>query len=110
VNGLILKADENLSAIQRDLKPLFPLFRFTSSVPWIGRYVGLIEPGLQYAGGLVKAGGEINRALQPLWDAFQGSGGEDFLPSVMQTLQAGQPAFKSAADAVQLASQVHGAL
>jgi len=97
LNGLLAKTDLDLTAIDRDVSPLFPVFRACSGIPFVGKYAGQIEPGLQYATGLVKAGSLIFQGLQPILDAIDQKEDKDIMSTLVQTLQSSRLGMQQAA-------------
>ena len=65
--SLLRRAAGDLTAIHGDLSPLFPVFNRLTGIPWFGRYLGQIEPILEYAMGLCQGGDRIFQSAGKLW-------------------------------------------
>ena len=105
LNNLLGKTDLDLTAINRDVKPLFPLFRACSGIPFVGKYAGQIEPGLQYATGLVKAGSLVSQGLQPILEAIDDKENQDIMSTLVQTLQSSKLGMQQASVDINGAAQ-----
>jgi hypothetical protein len=104
---LITGAADDVSAITRDLSPLFPIFNTLQGLPGFGPYLGQVEPLLSYTDGLAQTGKEIALGLEPLLDGSASSESSLSLPErASQVFQSGQAHFVTAAQAIDQASQV----
>ena len=74
----------------------------------IGKYVGQIEPGLQYASGLTRAGKAVFQGLQPILDAIDKKDNTDFMSTLVQTLQSSKGQMQQAVVDIESAAQARG--
>ncbi|MDD5467453.1 MAG: DUF4012 domain-containing protein [Anaerolineales bacterium] len=65
--GLIHEGAHHLSALEANLRPVYPATRLVANFPWVGPYAGQMQPLLQYAVGLAQAGDAMLQSLQPVW-------------------------------------------
>jgi len=105
LNGLLAKTDLDLTAIDRDVSPLFPVFRLCSGIPFVGKYLSQIEPGLQYATGLANAGSLVSQGLQPILDAIDQKEDKDIMSTLVQTLQSSRLGLQQAVVDIDSAAQ-----
>jgi len=102
---LLTRSEADLTAIDRDLTPLFPVFRAWVRIPFAGKYLGQIEPVLQYATGLTRAGNAVFQGLKPILDAMDKKENQDFMSTLVQTLQSSKLQLQQAAVDIDNAAQ-----
>jgi hypothetical protein len=100
-------AADDISTIDGNLKPFYPIFSTLGGLPVIGPYLGQIDPLLTYADGIAQAGKEMLVGLEPL----QNAAGEEkndlsLLEHACQVLQVGQAHFIAASQSLEQASAV----
>ncbi len=104
---LIDEGSHEVNAIYEQLRPLFPIFRVLRILPWIGPYLGQIEPLVTYSNGLSQAGEEIASGISPLFNETQADSSDpSIVERVVQVLQSGQDHFLAASQAINQAAQV----
>jgi hypothetical protein len=103
----IKTASGDISTIYGELKPLFPFFNALQKMPWIGQYLGQVEPLLTYANGISQAGNEIVLGITPLLDDTQPAQSGLSVPEhVFQVLQEGQAHFITATQSIDQAGLI----
>ncbi len=104
---LVGKASGDIDTIYRQLKPLSPVFNALHGLPWLGQYLGQVDPVITYMDGISQAGNEVVLGLAPLLETSQSDQPGLSLPErASQVLKDGQAHFVAAADAIQNARQV----
>jgi Protein of unknown function (DUF4012) len=103
----VQRASGDVGTIYSELNPLFPLFNTLQKVPWVGPYLGQVEPLLTYANGLSQAGKEISLGVAPLLEPIQPDQSSlSFSERASLALQEGQSHFVIAALYIDQASAV----
>jgi hypothetical protein len=104
--SLVEDAAGDVSAINQQVSPLFPIFNALHGLPGIGQYLGQVEPLLKYVDRLALAGKEIAFGLDPLLDKAPPSQTTLSLPErASQVFQSGQAHFITAGQAIDQANQ-----
>lgn len=100
-------ASGDIGTIYNQLNPLFPVFNALQKIPWVGPYLGQVDPLLSFTNSLSQAGKEIALGLSPLLDQPPPNlSSMSFPERLSQALQDGQPHFVLAGQYFDLASQV----
>jgi hypothetical protein len=101
---LVAPAAADVQAIDEQIRPLFPLFNTLQGLPWVGPYLGQVDPLLTYADGLARAGDEIVSGLAPLLEPGANENNNlSLLERASQVLQAGDSQFLAAQAALEQA-------
>lgn len=104
---LVEKASGDVGSIYNQLNPLFPIFNAFQDAPWVGAYLGQVEPLISYANGLAQAGKELTSGLQPILEDAPTNQTLLSLPEkVSQIVQAGQMHFVNASQEIDRARLV----
>jgi len=93
--------------VQRDLEPLFPLFKKIAVLPLVGPYLGQVEPLTRYAVDLSLAGVSMAFVVQPLLEDTGNSdkAGSSIIQKMVITLGVNRAQLSTAAQALDRASQ-----
>ncbi len=104
--GLLYRLNEQLAGLDADLRLVYPLLRISSGFPGVGRYARQVQPLVQYASELGRAGEYTFTALAPFWS------GEDLeqsdkqaLEKLLKVLVEGEPDLAAASQAIDRATQ-----
>jgi hypothetical protein len=105
VQDLVHRAAAHLSAIDGDLQTVYPLLRFASALPGVGKYSGQVQPLMEFGLSMADAGDRVLTGLSPLWaldhpETASTSASE----RIFLALQAGHPQFENASQLLERAS------
>jgi len=88
ISTLIMKTEIDLGTVRADLQPVLPFIRLAVYLPGIGRYASQVEPGLDYATAMVRAGVQVMQVVQPVLNAINGGG--ETMPKAVAALKDGE--------------------
>jgi len=108
ISNLIMKTEVDLGAVRADLQPVLPLIRLVANLPGIGRYAVQVEPGLDYAAAMVRAGVQLMQVVQPVWNAINGGG--ETMPQAVATLKDGGIYLAGALESLRQAEKARSAI
>jgi hypothetical protein len=91
---MVKSAADDIGTLHANLSPLFPIFNALHRLPFIGIYLGQVDPLLTYANGLAQAGDEMVTGLEPL--LADKDNGQSLLERASQVLTAGHDQFSDA--------------
>jgi hypothetical protein len=86
IKTLLMKTEVDLGTVRADLQPVMPFIRLASNLPGIGKYAAQVEPGLDYAAAMVRAGVQVMQVVQPVWYDINRGGN---IPGAVTTMQDG---------------------